>query len=100
MATGSAGPLSVKRIKEAVRQVMTETENTEISILTNDVIESFLRHKNHSGITEDSLKMYQKRLAQFIQRFPILPHETDVVIVYLSQFDGGTGRYKRVITRI
>ncbi len=92
-AVGSI-PLSVERIKEAVRQVITETDKTETSVLTEDVVESFLRHKKHAGIEDESIKTYRKRLKRFMQQFPVLPMDTDTLIDYLSQFNGGTGRYK------
>ena len=97
MATGLAGrnTLSVERIKEAMKQVIIETDKAKISIPTNDVVESFLLHKKHAGISEESRNTYMKRLMRFIQQFPTLPLDTDILINYLAQFNGGTGRYKR-----
>ena len=104
--------IGIKEIKNAVRQVIAEKDEAGIypivipplverstgvgsSVLTRDVVDSLLRHKQHKGIKEGSIKTYKKHLYRFAQQFPILPLDIEVVMCYLSNFHGETGRYRR-----
>ena len=65
------------------------------SIVTRDVVDSLLKYKRYKRVKEETIDTYQKRLHQFAKRFPTLPLETDVIMGYLDQFTGDTGRHKR-----
>ncbi len=104
--------LSIKEIKNAVKQAIAEKDeegispivippltgqytNANASVPTKDVVESLLRHKKYKGVKEGTLETYRKRLYRFVRQFPTLPLEIDIIMGYLDQFDGETGRYKR-----
>jgi integrase len=60
-----------------------------------EVIDHFLRHVHHKGVKPDTPKTYKKHLSRFAQQFPILPLDIEVIMSYLDQFQGETGRHKR-----
>ena len=63
-------------------------------IMTQDVIDSYLLHKEHEEAADSSMKTYRKRLRRFARQFPVLPLETKTTIKYLRQFTGRTRRHK------
>jgi len=106
---------STKKIKNAMREVLAEEakENEVViqpiiipplkeqsiqvntSVLTQDVVDSLLRHKEYKRVKEGTIKTYKKTLRRFARKFPNLPLDTDTILEYLGQFTGDTGRYKR-----
>ncbi len=64
-------------------------------IPTRDVILSLLKQKRNKRLKESSIESYEKRLNQFAQPFPFLPEEVDLILEYLSRFDGESGRHRR-----
>jgi len=65
------------------------------SVPTGDVVASLLKHKQYKGVKKGTIDTYSMRLQPFARRFRVLPSETDVIMEYLDQFKGETGRYKR-----
>jgi len=104
--------ISIKQIKNAVRQVIAEKDEIGIypmvipplveqstqvntSVRTKDVVDSLIRHKEFKGVKEGAIKTYKKHLYYFARQSPYLPLETDAIMEYLKQFKGDTGRHKR-----
>jgi len=104
--------INIKRIKNAVRQVIAEKDEIGIYpmvipplveqttpakpiILTIKVVESLIRHKRYEGLKDSSIKTYIKNSMRFVSKYRYLPSDTDTVLDYLEQFEGGTGRFKR-----
>jgi len=104
--------LSIKEIKNAVKQAITEKDeegispivvppltgqytNANTSVLTKDVVDSLLRHKQYKGVKEGTIGTYRKRLYRYARQYPTLPLETEIIMGYIGQFTGDTGRYKR-----
>jgi len=71
-------------------------QSTQInsSVLTQDVVDSFIRHKEYKGLKEGSIKTYRKRLGILVKQHRLLPLDTKTIMNYLEQFKGGTRRYK------
>jgi len=80
-------PIIIPPLKELSTQVNS-------SILTQDVVESLIHHKEYQGLKEGTIKTYKKRLRSFVKQHPLLPLETKIIMDYLEQFEGGTRRYK------
>ena len=65
------------------------------SVLTKDVVANLLKHKRYKGVKDGTTDTYSMRLQPFARKFRVLSSETDVIMEYLDQFRGETGRYKR-----
>jgi integrase len=104
--------ISTQEIKNAIKEVLAEQNEVGIqpiiippleeqprqddtSVLTQDVVNSFLHYKEYKGVKEATVKTYKKTLHRFVRKYPILPLDTDTVLEYLDQFTGDTGRHKR-----
>ena len=104
--------ISTREIKNAVKEALAEQNEMGIQpiiipplaeqpnkvntpVLTQDVVGSLLHHKRHKRIKEGTAKTYMKHLNRFAQQFPILPLDIEVIMSYLDQFQGETGRHKR-----
>jgi len=74
--------------------LMEQSLQTNTPIMTQDVVDSLLRHKEHKRVKEGSIKTYKKHLSPFARQYPTLPLETDTIMEYLDQFTGETGRHK------
>jgi len=72
-----------------------QSTQTNTSILTQDVVDSLLRHKQYKGVKQGSFETYKKRLDGFAKQYPLLPLETRIIMNYLEQFKGDTRRYKQ-----
>lgn len=71
--------------------------NPDIShsqILTRDVVASLLRQKKNKRVKDSTLETYQKRLNLFERKYPVLPTKLDLILDYLSRFDGESGRHR------
>jgi len=104
--------ISTQELKNAVKEALAEENKSWIqpliyppleeqstqdntSVLTQDVVDSLLRHKEHKRVKEGTIKTYKKTLYRFARKFPNLPLDTETILEYLGQFTGDTGRYKR-----
>jgi len=103
---------SISEFKNAMKEVLAEQDMAGIqpivipplkeqwtqdkaSVLTQDVVDSFLRHKEYKRDKIDTIKTYKKTLNRFARKFPNLPLDIDTILQYLSQFKGDTGRYRQ-----
>ncbi len=65
------------------------------TLSTAEVVDHLLKLKEHRNLNKVStLPTYRKRYAPFVRAFPVLPLELDILLEYLAQFTGETGRYK------
>ena len=64
-------------------------------IRTQDVIDSLLSHRRHKRVRDSSSGTYTKHYARLEREFPYLPEDLSLILAYLGQFDGETGRTKR-----
>jgi len=104
--------LSTQQIKRAVKEALAEQNEAGIQpiiipplaeqfngvntrVLTQDVVDSLLRHKQYKGVKDGTVKTYKKHLYRFARQFPALPLETTTLMDYLDRSNGKTGRYKR-----
>ncbi|MCK4786511.1 MAG: hypothetical protein KAV87_22320 [Desulfobacteraceae bacterium] len=107
--------ISIKDVKNVVKQALAEEarenevviqpiivpplaeQSTEVntSVLTQDVVDSLLRHKQYKRVKDETIKTYKKTFYRFARKFPTLPLETEIIMGYVDQFTGDTGRYKR-----
>lgn len=110
--------ISIKDVKNVVKQALAEEarENEVViqpivvppltgqytqagtSVLTKDVVASLLKYKRYKRVKEETIDTYSKRLQPFARKFPVLPSETDVIMEYLDQFQGETGRTRETST--
>jgi len=81
-------PIIIPPLTEQSTQVNT-------SVLTQDVVDSLLHHKQYKGIKEGTFQTYKKHLYRFAKQFPTLPLDTEIIMEYVDKFTGDTGRYKR-----
>ena len=63
------------------------------SVLTQDVVDSLIRHKEYKGLKEGSIKTHKKRLGRFVKQHRFLPLDTETIMNYLEQLKRGTRRY-------
>jgi integrase len=59
------------------------------------VIDSCLNELHHANSKKSTIKTYRKGWARFAAVFDRLPIDPDVILDYLKQYDGVTGRYRR-----
>ena len=105
--------ITSQKIKQIMKQVLAEEakenkvdiqpviipplteQSTQInsSVLTQDVVDSLIRHKEYKGLKEGSIKTHKKRLGRFVKQHRFLPLDTETIMNYLEQFKGGTRRY-------
>ncbi len=62
--------------------------------LTADVIASYDRELVHAGRKRQTLLTYRKAWKQFEAAFERLPTDRDLILDYLGNFDGPSGRYR------
>jgi len=104
--------ISTRQIKNAVKEALAEQNEAGIQpiiippleeqstqgntpVLTQNVVDSLLRYKQHIGVKQGTTETYRKHLHRFARQFPILPLDIEVIMSYLDQFHGETGRHKR-----
>ncbi|MFC2068539.1 tyrosine-type recombinase/integrase [Chloroflexota bacterium] len=104
--------ISTREIKNAVKEALTEqneggiqpivfppleerSDEINMTVRTQDVVARLLHHKQYARKKDDTFKTYRKHLNRFARRFPVLPLNTEVIMDYLDQYKGSTGRYKR-----
>ena len=76
-----------------VPQVTQGTENRRVE--TSLVIDSHLSELRHANSKKSTIKTYRKGWARFEAQFDYLPTERDVILGYLAQYNGKSGRYRR-----
>ncbi len=77
------------------RSLVQDEPMPDAGIRTQDVVDNLMEHKKHKRVKEGTIGTYRKHLRRFEREFPWLPTELPVVMKYLDQFDGSTGRAKR-----
>ena len=74
-----------------VPQVTQLTEHRRVE--TSLVIESCLNELRHANSKKSTIKTYRKGWARFEAQFDYLPTERDVILGYLEQYNGKSGRF-------
>ena len=62
--------------------------------VTADVIASYEAELVHAGRKDSTLMSYRKAWARFERAFPRLPTDRRVILDYLGNYDGSTGRHR------